>query len=111
MGVEGPPGSLLWTSEAPSVTSFGEGVPAWSSDDLKPHHSPEALRLCRMERAPSGATLGFPPFFCHTYSIWKFLGQGLNSSSSFNLGHSCINAGSLTHCPAPGQGSNLCLSS
>ena len=31
-------------------------------------------------------------------SIWKSPGQGLNSSQSFTLRHSCSNTGSLTHC-------------
>ena len=39
-------------------------------------------------------------FFCHTCSIWKFLGQGLNLSHSCNL-H--CNARSLTYSPEPGM--------
>ena len=40
--------------------------------------------------------------FDHTLSIWKLLGQWLNSSLSYNLCHSCDNAGCLTHCTRPG---------
>ena len=32
-----------------------------------------------------------------TYSMWKFLGQGLNLCCSCNLCHSCANTRSLTH--------------
>ena len=38
------------------------------------------------------------------YGIWKFLGQGLHPSFSFDLCHNGTNAGSLIHCA--GQGSN-----
>ena len=41
-------------------------------------------------------------FFGHTFSIWKFLGQGWNMSRSCNLDHSCSNAGSLTHWASAG---------
>lgn len=37
-------------------------------------------------------------FFGHNHSLWKFLGQRQNQSSSHNLCHSCCNARSLTHC-------------
>ena len=33
----------------------------------------------------------------HTHDMWKFLGQGLNLSCSYNLCHSCSNARFLTH--------------
>ena len=45
----------------------------------------------------------------HIHSVWKFLGQGSNSSHSCDLHYSCGNPGSLTHCtglgiePAPAQ--------
>ena len=48
-------------------------------------------------------------FFCHTNSIWKSPGQGLNPSCSCYLHCSCSSAGSLTQCaglgikPAPPQ--------
>ena len=38
-------------------------------------------------------------FFASTHSIWKFLGQGSNLSCSWDLRHSCSNAGSLTSVP------------
>ena len=40
-------------------------------------------------------------FGCHQ-GIWKFLGQGLNPSQSFDLGHSCSNIRYLTHCAGLG---------
>ena len=40
----------------------------------------------------------------HTHGIWKFLGQGLNPNNSYNLSHSCSNAGSLN--PLLGWGLN-----
>ena len=36
-------------------------------------------------------------------SLWKFLGQGSNLSQGYDLGHSCSNAGSLSHCAEPGM--------
>ena len=36
--------------------------------------------------------------FGHTHGIWKFLGQGLNTSCSCDLCHGCSNTGYLTHC-------------
>ena len=37
-----------------------------------------------------------------TCSMYKFLGQGLNPSSSCNLCHSCGNVRSFAHCAGPG---------
>ena len=38
--------------------------------------------------------------FRHTCGLWKFLGQGWNSSHTCDLCHSYSNAGSLAHCRA-----------
>ena len=41
-------------------------------------------------------------FWPHTCCMWKFLCQGSNLSHSYDLHHSCDNAGSLTPCTRPG---------
>ena len=41
-------------------------------------------------------------FFGCTHNIWKFLGQGLNLSHSWDLCHDYGNARSLTHCTTVG---------
>ena len=38
-------------------------------------------------------------FFGCIRGIWRFLGQGMNLSHSFDLHHRCSNTGSLSHCP------------
>ena len=49
----------------------------------------------------------FPFYYCHICSIWKFLGQRLNSSHSFDLRHIWGNLGYLTHWAGPGIGPSL----
>lgn len=46
-------------------------------------------------------------FFGHNHSLWKFLGQRQNQSSSHNLCHSCCNARFLIYCTL--QELNPCL--
>ena len=46
------------------------------------------------------------------HSIWKFPGQGLNQSRSYDLHHRFNNAGSLTYCAtveARGRSFRMCL--
>ena len=44
----------------------------------------------------------FFPFFGHTAGLWKFLGQGSNTSSICCLCHGYSNTAPLTHCARPG---------
>ena len=48
----------------------------------------------------------FKNYFSHIYSLWKFLGQELNPSQSWDLHHSCGNLGSLTHCNTTSTGTS-----
>ena len=41
--------------------------------------------------------------FGHSQGIWKFLGQGLNLSCSWDLHHSCSNTRFFSHCSRPGS--------
>ena len=58
------------------------------------HNLNVAWQTCLYDPHVSACYIGFQIFFfflfySHTYSIWKFLDQGLNGSCSWGLHHSC----------------------